>query len=89
MPEGAAICGELPTSAPIAIASSAPDAKRSSGPFARQRSTSASTSGGIPGRRLDGTGGASVRCFTMISPTPSASNGGRPHTSRNRTQPSA
>ena len=43
---------------------------------------------GCPAAWLDGAGGGSRRCIAMISPVPSASNGGGPVSSVNSTQPS-
>src|SRR5262249_13342048 len=74
---------------PIAPASSLMSWKRAAGSFSRQWRTMASTSGGMPGQRLDGAGAGSRRCAARISPMPSASNGGLPTMRWNSTQPSA
>ena len=64
--------------APPAAVSSTMLWNRSAGAFARQRSTKASTLGGIPGARDDGADAGSRMCAAMMSPGASPSNGGRP-----------
>ncbi|GAO05376.1 hypothetical protein PSR1_04290 [Anaeromyxobacter sp. PSR-1] len=53
-------------------------AKRPSGCFASARSTSASTSGGIPARRRDGGSGACVWCATSVAMAVSPTIGSAP-----------
>ena len=77
----------VPSSAPHASASSLAVANRSSGRLARSRSTSASSAGDSPGASVDGAGGVDIMWCAMISPTPSPSNGMRPVSRWNSTQP--
>jgi hypothetical protein len=57
--------------------------------FAMQRATSSSSAGARPGTIELGVGGVCVRCAAMRSPGVGATNGGRPVSAKNSTQPSA
>ena len=77
-----------PSTAPSAAAVSAAVAYRPSGSLSRSLSVMASSSGEIDGSRARGASGAVNMCIAMISPAPSATNGGAPTSSSYRMHPS-
>ncbi len=81
-------CDALPIMCWSAAMTSSALLGRASGGFASRAITSPSTSGGTQLASAVGRGGAMSRCAPMISPAPSPTNGGRPHSISNRMQPS-